>query len=100
MKDIKIAFIHPGWPIITGNPEKIKEYMDEFFEETIKEIEKWSEDNDCFLLEEDELRKTLAHIKSAVDEMCEGCYLRYEFDLTTFKTDREDLLMLHVVKEI
>lgn len=100
MESIKIAFLHPHEPIIIGSPKEIKEYLEKFFEAKLKEIAKYVEDDDVLSFEKEELEKTLTRAKNAIDEIKEGDFLGYEFDLTTDIIDREDVLVLHLVKEI
>ena len=91
MESIKIAFLHPHEPIIVGSPKEIKEYLEKFFVAKLKEIVSF---------EEEELEKTLNCAKNVIDEIEEGDYFRYEFNLSTDMCDREDAIVLHLVKEI
>lgn len=100
MESIKIAFLHPREPIIIGRPKEIKEYLEKFFEAKLKEITKYVEDDDVLSFEKEELEKTLTRAKNAIDEIEEGDYFGYEFNLSTDMYDREVVLQLHLVKEI
>lgn len=93
MKSIKIAFIRPHEPVIVGSPEKITEYIEGFFDIKLKEIAEFTDD-DILSFEKEDFQEILNHVKDAIQEISYLSLDKYEFNLSTSCSERNDVFVI------